>query len=94
MAGPFKVVMKIHSVKGICEAKHHEGQEFDLSGEVTLGLTGSPKGICPVLYYAIFPNFRVLRFGGAFPWEEEGVAHVACPDPFNPVVAQLRRVKE
>jgi uncharacterized repeat protein (TIGR04076 family) len=37
----------------------------------------------------------VLRHGGEFPWEEnKDKAHVACPDPFNPVVMELRRVKE
>jgi uncharacterized repeat protein (TIGR04076 family) len=92
---PAKVVMKIVSVKGTCEAKHEVGQEFDLSGDFTVGMSGHPKAICTALFYAIYPNYRVLRFGGTLPWEKDpDIIHVACPDPFNPVVIQLQRVKD
>jgi len=92
---PAKVVMKVVSVKGTCEAKHEVGQEFDLSGDFTVGVSGHPKAICTALFYAIYPNYRVLRFGGSLPWEKDpDIIHVACPDPFNPVVIQLQRVKD
>jgi uncharacterized repeat protein (TIGR04076 family) len=95
MKSPAKVVMKILSVKGTCEAKHEVGQEFDLSGDFTLGMSGCPNTICPSLFYAIYPNYRVLRFGGSFPWDKDpNVTQVACPDPLNPVVVQLRRIQE
>ncbi|MCX5914297.1 MAG: TIGR04076 family protein [Deltaproteobacteria bacterium] len=95
MQKPAKVIMKILSVQGKCETKHHPGQEFDLSGDITLSAAGNPGTVCPALYYAIYPNLRLLKFGGSLPWEkDENLAHVACPDPLNPVVAQLRRVKE
>ena len=64
---PAKVVMKIVSVSGTCEVGHQAGQEFDLSGEITLGYSKKPNTICPALFYAIYPNLRVLRFGGSFP---------------------------
>jgi uncharacterized repeat protein (TIGR04076 family) len=92
---PAKVVIKIISVKGTCEAKHEVGQEFDLSRDFILGYERHPNTICPAALFAAYPNYRVLRFGGSLPWEEdEDVAHVACPDPFNPVVIQLKRQKE
>ena len=95
MANPSKVVMKIISVKGTCAAKHQVGQEFDLGGDFTVGMSGDPKTICTGLFYAIYPNYRVLRFGGSLPWEQNpDVAHVACPDPDNPVVIQLKRIPE
>ena len=94
MANPEKVVLKIVSVKGYCDAGHKEGQEFDLSKDFILGLSGDPRAICPSAFYAIYPSWRVLRHGGEFPWsEDKEKAHVACPDPFNPVVMELRRVK-
>jgi hypothetical protein len=38
---------------------------------------------------------RVLRFGGELPWEEDrDTAHVACPDPLNPLIMELRRIRE
>ncbi len=95
MAKPAKVVMKVVSVKGTCEAKHQVGQEYDLSGDVTIGLSGKPGAICPALYIAAYPNFRALKFGGSLPWEQDpDIAHVCCTDPFNPVVVQLRRIRE
>jgi uncharacterized repeat protein (TIGR04076 family) len=95
MKKPAKVVMKIVSVQGTCETQHAPGQEYDLSGDVTLSTAGNPGTICPALYYAIYPNLRVLRFGGSLPWEKEkNSAHVACPDPLNPVVVRLCRIPE
>lgn len=94
MANPEKVIVKIVSVKGTCAAGHREGQEFDLSQDFTLGMSGGPHTLCPSAFYALFPSWRVLRHGGAYPWEEDpDRATVACPDPINPVVMELRRVK-
>ncbi len=95
MANPAKVVLKILSVKGTCGAGHKEGQEIDLSKDFGVGYSGKPATLCPSAFYAIYPSWRVLRHGGNFDWEEDKEkAHVACPDPFNPVVMELRRVKE
>jgi len=92
---PAKVVMKVISVEGTCEVGHRVGQEFDLSGEVTLAYSDNPNAICPALYCAVYPNLRVLRFGGSLPWEKDrDEAHVACPDPLNPLVVSLRRIRE
>jgi uncharacterized repeat protein (TIGR04076 family) len=94
MANPAKVILKIVSVKGTCAAGHKVGQEFDLSKDISLGYSGAPGAICPSAFYAIFPSWRVLRHGGELPYEEDKEkAHVACPDPFNPVMLELRRVK-
>ena len=95
MKKPAKVILKILSVQGNCETKHFPGQEFDLSGDVTLSTTGKPGTLCPALYYAIHPNLRTLRFGGSLLWEKDpNVAQVACPDPLNPVTVELRRIPE
>ncbi len=95
MANPEKVILKIVSVKGTCSAGHREGQEFDLSKEITVGYSQDGRALCPSAFYAAFPSWRVLRHRGEFPWEEnKDLAHVACPDPFNPLIMELRRVKE
>jgi uncharacterized repeat protein (TIGR04076 family) len=50
--------------------------------------------MCPWAFYAVFPFAETLEFGGAFPWEKDhDRCTVACPDPDNPVVFELRRVK-
>jgi len=94
MANPEKVILRIVSVKGTCAAGHFAGQEFDLGKDFLLGVSGDPQALCPSAFHAIFPSWRVLRHGGEFPWEKDrDKTTIACPDPFNPVVMELRRVK-
>ena len=94
MADPAKVVLKIISVKGSCNAGHKVGQEFDLSKEFTMGYRQDGRALCPSAFHAAYASWRVLRFGGSMPWEEDkDLAHVACPDPLNPVVMELRRIR-
>ena len=81
-----KIVARIISLKGRCEAGHKVGDEF------VIGQTAS-DGICSWALNTLFPCAEVLQFGGSFPWEKDpGKARVACPDPDNPVVFELRRV--
>lgn len=83
-----KIVARVISQKGSCEAGHSVGDEFVIDPAKT------PAGICPWALYTLFPFAEVLQFGGAFPWEKDpGKARVACPDPDNPVVFELRRVE-
>ena len=80
------VVAKVISQKGTCAAGHKVGDEF-IIGEMT------PSGVCTWAFYTLFPFAEVLQFGGSFPWEEDAnKTTVACPDPGNPVVFELRRV--
>jgi len=81
-----EIVARVISQKGTCEAGHKVGDEF------TIGQTA--PGICSWALHALFPLAQVLAFGGSFPWEEDpDVATVACPDPVNPLVIELRRIK-
>ena len=78
------VVAKVISQKGTCSAGHKVGDEFAM-GQTT------PSGMCSWAFYALFPFAEVLEFGGSFPWEEDPhKTAVACPDPANPVVFELR----
>jgi uncharacterized repeat protein (TIGR04076 family) len=79
------VTAKVISQKGTCEAQHKVGDEFVI-GEHT------PPNLCSWAFYSLFPFAQVLQFGGSFPWEKDpNTATVACPDPTNPVVFELRR---
>jgi uncharacterized repeat protein (TIGR04076 family) len=79
------VIAKVISQKGTCEAGHRVGDEF-IIGQKT------PPGICSWAFYTPFPFAEVLQFGGSFPWEKDpNKATIACPDPANPVVFELRR---
>jgi uncharacterized repeat protein (TIGR04076 family) len=50
--------------------------------------------MCSWAFYTVYPFAQVLQFGASFPWEPEAdAARVACPDPDNPVVFELRRAR-
>lgn len=79
------VIAKVISQRGTCEAGHRVGDEF-IIGQKT------PLGFCSWAFYTLFPFAEVLQFGGSFPWEENpNKATVACPDPANAVIFELRR---
>jgi len=78
------VVAEVLSQEGTCVARHSIGDKF------TIGQSTSPK-LCSWAFHSIFPFAEVLQFGGSFPWEKDNnKATVACPDPDNPVVFELR----
>jgi uncharacterized repeat protein (TIGR04076 family) len=79
------VVAKVISQRGTCEAGHRVGDEFVIGQK-------APLGICSWAFYTLFPFAEVLQFGGSFPWEKDpNKATIACPDPENPVIFELRR---
>ena len=78
------VIAKVVSQKGTCAAGHKVGDEF-IIGQQT------PPDLCSWAFYSLFPFAEVLQFGGSFPWEQDlNKTTVACPDPANPVVFELR----
>lgn len=80
-----KVVAKVVSHKGTCAAGHKVGDRFVIGEQ-------SPPNICSWAFYCLFPFAQVLQCGGSFPWEKDpNKTTVACPDPANPVVFELRR---
>ena len=83
-----KIIARVISQKGTCEAGHKKGDEF-IIGQNT------PDGMCSWAFYTLFPFAEVLQFGGSFPWEKNPrKTTVACPDPDNPVVFELELIKE
>ena len=83
-----RIIAKVTSQKGKCEAGHKVGDEFEI-GQKT------PAGMCSWAFHTLFPSAEPLEFGGAFPWEKDpDKARVACPDPDNPVVFELRGIRE
>jgi len=88
MTEVYNVVVKVTSQKGTCGAEHKVGDEWVIGSK-------TPEGICLSAFHALLPSTRVLRFGGTFPWgTDPDVTTIACPDGANPVVFELRRVRE
>ena len=92
MTEQFKVIGRVISQKGTCEAGMRVGDEFGAGlgvGDLT------PPNVCSFAYHAVFPFAVTLKYGGAFPWETDpDRTTVACPDADNPVVIELRRTRE
>lgn len=79
------VIARVYSQRGTCSAGHRLGDEFVIGQE-------TPSGMCSWAFCALFPFASALQSGGSFPWEKDkDKALVACPDPDNPVVFELRR---
>ena len=79
------VIAKVISQRGTCVAGHKLGDEFVI-GQKT------PPGMCSWAFYTLFPFAEVLQFGGLLPWEkDQNKTTVACPDPENPVIFEVRR---
>ncbi|MFX0167901.1 MAG: TIGR04076 family protein [Candidatus Hodarchaeota archaeon] len=89
----YRIIARVHELrqqpgKSPCRL-YKVGEEFDLSK-----LDERAK-ICRWAFNSLFPFLTVLEFGGALPWEPDpDRAYVACPDPHNIVVFELRRVGE
>ena len=81
------VIAEVVSQKGTCVAGHKVGDKFIIDQKTV-------PDLCSWAFYSLFPFAEVLQFGGSFPWENDrGKATVACPDPENPVVFELRVAK-
>ncbi len=88
MPDSYKIKVKVISIKGHCAIGHKVGDEWLIAGT-------TPGGICLSAFNVLLPNARTLMFGGAFPWSaDKDVTTAACPDAENPVVFEVRRVRE
>ena len=88
MAASQKVRVRVVNQKGTCALGHQVGDQWVITDK-------TPEGICLSAFDVLYPNLRVLGFGGSFPWEADpDVSTLVCPDPANPVVFELRRLRE
>ena len=88
MAEGYEVSIRVVSQQGHCAYGHKVGDEW-LVGDTT------PAGICTWAFNSLYPALSVLMYGGAFPWESDPDATtIACPDAANPVVFELKRLRE
>ncbi len=88
MSERYEVAVKVISQKGTCANEHKVGDEWVIGAKTS-------AGICLSAFNALYPDLRVLMFGGALPWESDPDAcRKACPDAENPVVFQLRRLRK
>jgi len=85
----FTVIARVIKQEGYCIAGHQVGDEVVFDGDTVQGM------VCIHALYSFLPKVFAMRFGSDFPWlEDRDVATHACPDAWNPVVFEIRRVRE
>ncbi len=88
MADRYKVRIEVVSQQGRCTQEHKVGDSWVVDKK-------TPEGICLFAFNALLPRLQVLEFGGTFPWAKDpDVVRAACPDGNNPVVFELRRLRD
>jgi len=87
---PYVVEVTVKSQRGKCAFGHKVGDKIIFDGR-------SVKGdICYSALMTLLPKIYAMCYGVEFPWSEEDgdVLFNACPDPDNPVVFRIQRVRE
>lgn len=83
------VEVTVKSQKGNCAFGHKVGDKILFDGK-------SIKGdICYSALMVLLPKVYAMRYGVEFPWaKDKDVIYNACPDPENPVVFEIRRIRK
>ncbi len=88
MAGTYEVQVRVISQKGVCKYGMKVGDQWVVGGLI-------PGGICLGAWSNIYPNLRLLRYGGIIPYNPDpDIIKVVCPDIENPVIFELRRLND
>ena len=88
MSEMYDVEITVVSQKGTCGAGHKVGDKW------MVGIH-TPGGICISAYEAMESGINVLKYGGSYPWSKNpDITRAVCPDPVNPVVFQLKRLRK
>ena len=85
---PYVIEVTVKSQKGTCAFGHKVRDKIIFDGK-------SIKGdICYSALMTLLPKIFAMCYGAEFPWaENKNVIYNACPDPENPVVFEIRRIK-
>ena len=85
----FPIVARVIQVVGQCGAGHQVGDQVTFDGQTVQGK------ICIHALYSFLPKVLAMRYGAEFPWlQDPDVATHACPDAKNPVVFEIRRIRD
>jgi uncharacterized repeat protein (TIGR04076 family) len=88
MSEVYDIEVTVVSQKGTCAAGHKVGDKWTIKDT-------TPAGICLSAYPFMESSIDVLKYGGAFPWSNDpDISGAVCPDPQNPVVFELRRIRK
>jgi len=85
---PWNVLCRVIKQEGTCAAGHKVGDEI-------LFTTDEVRGkICISAMYSMLPKVYAMMYNARFPWlKDQCVTTHACPDGFNPLMYELRRIE-
>ena len=85
----YVVEVTVKSQKEKCAFGHKVDDKIVFDGRSVRG------DICYSALMVLLPKVYAMRYGVEFPWSEDGdTMFNACPDPENPVVFEIRRVRK
>ena len=84
-----RVELRVIEQKGTCGFGHKVGDVIVFDGRKVDG------EICMSALYSVLPKVYAMWYDAEFPWlDDKDAATHACPDGYNPVVFEVRRVRE
>ncbi len=92
MVDRYSIAIKVISQQGYCLAGHKVGDEWLIEYKENKWKTPA-EGICPSGFNSLYPNLRVLEFGGVMSEAAPDILQATCPDSRNPVIFELRRIR-
>lgn len=85
----YTILARVIRQEGHCSAGHQVGDEIVFDGQTVQGK------VCLSALYSFLPKVFAMRYGADLPWlADKDVSTHACPDAWNPVVFEIRRVRE
>ena len=85
-ASRVQVTVKDIQGTGKCPLGHKKSDTWLIENNFT------PTNFCMIAFAAIYPAIRTMRYGGEHPWGESDATSNCCPDWYNPVVFEIRRL--
>jgi uncharacterized repeat protein (TIGR04076 family) len=83
------VEVTVKSQKGTCAFGHKVGDKIVFDGKTIQG------NICYSALMVVLPKVYAMRYSAEFPWaESKDIIYNACPDPKNPVVFEIKRLRK
>ena len=87
----FDIVLKVIKQEGTCAAGHKVGDKVIINFDDNK-IEGK---VCLHALYSVLPKVFAMAYGAEFPWlEDKDVSTHACPDAWNPLVYEVRRIRK
>ena len=87
----FDIVLKVIKQEGTCAAGHKVGDEVVINFDENK-IEGK---VCLHALYSVLPKVFAMAYGAEFPWlEDRDVSTHACPDAWNPLVYEVKRIRK